>query len=181
MPADESAQFPSADAAGEFPLAVADYVLMLLTVVCQVRDSALDHALRPLGLNVGRYRVLGALLRFGVCTTSELAKFTAVDRANMARATDHLVAEGWVSREFSPSDRRRVLMALTPLGRKTYLAAVREVIAYNNTMFAGVSDDSVRVTARTLRAAVTNIISDPEMREGLIRYGRDTGAADGGD
>src|SRR5437868_5476304 len=114
----------SVDPTDEFPFAVDDYVLHLLAAIHQFRDSKLDAALREFGLNVGRYRMLGVLNRFGSSTMTELANFTAMQRTTLTRIADHLVAQGWVERRGEARDRRQVLLELTDAGRETYRKAL---------------------------------------------------------
>src|SRR6201999_2536378 len=92
------AQYASYDPADEFPFAVDDYLLHLVVAIYQFRDSRLDQVLRPLGLNVSRYRVLSVLERFGASTMTELASFTAMERTTLTRIADQLVAADFVTR-----------------------------------------------------------------------------------
>jgi DNA-binding MarR family transcriptional regulator len=72
----------------------------------------MDGALRTLGLNVSRYRVLGVLERFGASTMTELSNFTAMQRTTLTRIADQLVAAGWVARSGESRDRRHVVLDL---------------------------------------------------------------------
>src|SRR5580698_3639630 len=157
MTARQTARPSSVDPEGEFPFGAADYVLHLLAAIHQFRDSGLDGRLKPLGLNVGRYRVLGVLNRFGACTMTELSHFTAVDRTTLTRIADQLVAKGQVERKTTARDRRQVLLELTPAGREIYLAALAIVFAFNRKILDGIPDTEPRATARTLKRMVENL------------------------
>ena len=50
------------------------------------------------------------------CTAVALSRDLGVDAATMTRATDKLVARGWVERHRCTSDRRQVQLHITPLG-----------------------------------------------------------------
>jgi DNA-binding MarR family transcriptional regulator len=163
----------SIDPDGEFPFAPSDYVLHLLAAIHQFRDSGLDGRLKALGLNVGRYRVLGVLNRFGACTMTELSHFTAVDRTTLTRIADQLVAKGQVERKTTARDRRQVLLELTPAGREVYLAALAIVFAFNRKILDGIPDTEHRTAARTLKRMVENLAPDPVARDSIIHFSRE--------
>ena len=163
----------SVDPEGEFPFAPSDYVLHLLAAIHQFRDSALDARLKGLGLNVGRYRVLGVLNRFGACTMTELSHFTAIDRTTLTRIADQLVAAGQVERQTSARDRRQVLLDLTPPGLAIYLKALAIVFEFNGRILDGIPDDAHRATARTLKRVVENLAPDTLARESIIHFSRE--------
>jgi DNA-binding MarR family transcriptional regulator len=163
----------SVDPEGEFPFAASDYVLHLLAAIHQFRDSALDSHLKILGLNIGRYRVLGVLNRFGVCTMTELSHFTAIDRTTLTRIADQLVATGQVERRTSVRDRRQVLLDLTQSGRAAYLKALEIVFEFNRRILDGIPDDAHRATARTLKRVVENLAPDSLARDSIIHFSRE--------
>jgi DNA-binding MarR family transcriptional regulator len=164
---------PTRDSTGEFPFAVTDYVPHLIAAISQFRDSRLDGALRKLSLNVGRYRVLGVLRRFDVCTMTELARFTAIDRTTLTRIADRLVDDGLAERRSDPRDRRQVRLALTADGVQRHRAALRIVLELNTRLLAGVPEAQGRAAARTLQAIVGNLAPTPAARNSIIHYSRE--------
>jgi DNA-binding MarR family transcriptional regulator len=163
----------SVDPTEEFPFATDDYVLHLLAAIHQFRDSALDGALRTLGLNVGRYRVLGVLNRFGLSSMTELANFTAMQRTTLTRIADQLVAEGWVERRTEARDRRQVLLELTPKGLETYRGALEVVFDLNRKLLATIPEDACRTTARVLMRVVENLAPNRAARDSIIHFSRE--------
>lgn len=163
----------SVDPEGEFPFAASDYVLHLLAAIHQFRDTALDSRLKALGLNIGRYRVLGVLNRFGACTMTELSHFTAVDRTTLTRMADQLVAKGHVVRKTTARDRRQVLLELTKTGREAYLRALAIVFDFNRRILEGIPENAHRETARTLKQVIENLAPDPMARDSIIHFSRE--------
>jgi len=163
----------SVDPLGEFPFGAADYVLHLLAAIHQFRDTALDGRLKVLGLNVGRYRVLGVLNRFGACSMTELSHFTAIDRTTLTRIADQLVATGRVERKSTVKDRRQVLLELTKGGVEVYAAALSVVFDVNRQIQQDIPDDAHRSTARTLKRIVENLVPDPVARDSIIHFSRE--------
>jgi DNA-binding MarR family transcriptional regulator len=173
MPQKAAERPSSIDPEGEFPFAASDYVLHLLAAINQFRDSALDTRLKGLGLNVGRYRVLGVLNRFGACTMTELSHFTAIDRTTLTRIADQLVVRGQVERKSTAKDRRQVLLELTRPGRTVYLKALGMVFELNHRILEGIPDDAHRAAARTLKQVVENLAPDAVARDSIIHFSRE--------
>jgi DNA-binding MarR family transcriptional regulator len=170
----------SVDPEGEFPFGVVDYVPHLIAAIHQFRDSALDRALRPFGLNVGRYRVLGVLTRFGVCTMTELALFTAIDRTTLTRIADQLVAGGLADRRSHAQDRRQVRLELTAGGVQVYRKALYQVFDLNSRLLDAVPDDQGRAAAHVLQAIVRNLAPSQAACDSIIFYSREALKTPGG-
>jgi DNA-binding MarR family transcriptional regulator len=66
--------------------------------------------------------VLGRLDREGASSTSDLAAGERVRPQSMAQTVCELEADGLISRRRDPTDGRRALLELTPLGRETLQA-----------------------------------------------------------
>jgi DNA-binding MarR family transcriptional regulator len=166
-------QLASIDPTEEFPFAVDDYVLHLVVAIYQFRDSRMDGALRTLGLNVSRYRVLGVLERFGASTMTELANFTAMQRTTLTRVADQLVAAGWVERSAEARDRRHVVLDLTDLGRETHGRAMGLVLNLNKRLMDSVPEHERRSAARVLMQIVDNLAPNRLARNGIIHFSRE--------
>jgi len=178
MSAEPSPDPSSTDAEGEFAFAAGDYLLHLLAIIGLFRDSALDARLRPLGLNVSRYRAMAVLNRFGACTMTEVAKFTGVDRTTLTRVADQLVAAGWAERLSEAKDRRQVLLQFTVAGREVFAEAVAVLVDVNVHLLDGVPEEARRATARVLMQVVENLSPSQMVRNGIINFSRE-GLGDG--
>jgi DNA-binding MarR family transcriptional regulator len=163
----------SADPQGEFPFAVTDYVPHLIAAINQFRDSTLDAALRKVGLNVGRYRVLGVLSRFGLCSMTELAHFTAIDRTTLTRIADHLVAGRLVERRSDAKDRRQVRLELTAEGVQLHRKGLHLVFDLNSRLLDSVPDEAARSAARVLQEIVRQLAPSRTARDSIIHYNRE--------
>ena len=177
MAASRKIRTGSIDPTGEFPLAADDYVLHLLVAIHQLRDSTLDGRLRSIGLNVGRYRLLGVLNRLGACSMTEVANFTAIDRTTLTRIADQLVSAGLVERKADAKDRRQVLLEMTEAGLDCYAEAVTVVRNLNGKLLEDIPEDSRRATARVLRHLVEQLAPSAAARDGLLRVSREAGGA----
>jgi MarR family transcriptional repressor of emrRAB len=87
-----------------------------------------DEAIRPTGLGEAEFRVLLQLFSQseGLGHPGELCSGAAQSPANITRITDHLVARGFISREASEQDRRRMVLQVTAAGEEVVRSIVPE-------------------------------------------------------
>ncbi len=83
----------------------------------------IGRLLRPLGVSSAGGLVLGLLRDHGSMSPSEIGERLIVTRATVTGVVDSLERRGYVRRQPNPSDRRSVIIELTPDG----LAVVAEV------------------------------------------------------
>lgn len=76
-----------------------------------------ERALRPFGLTHAGYRVLCEIWIKGPLAPRDLAAFMLVSRPSIVGTVDTLETAGFVARQRSTEDRRRVTVDLTPAGR----------------------------------------------------------------
>ncbi|HXZ61242.1 MAG TPA: MarR family transcriptional regulator [Acidimicrobiales bacterium] len=95
--------------------------LMARLVALQlVAGQQLESVTAERGLAVGDYLVLAVVRRSpgGVCAPSTVCEVLRRASGGMTLTLDRLQAAGWLTREPDPSDRRRVLLRLTPTGQE---------------------------------------------------------------
>jgi DNA-binding MarR family transcriptional regulator len=85
--------------------------------------------LYPFGLTTPQYLVLVHLMAGRrEAGMRQLARAGRHDAATMTAVVDGLVRHGWVVRRRSAADRRRVVVRMTPKGRRIYQLATRRLI-----------------------------------------------------
>ncbi len=90
-------------------------------------------------------------------TQSDLCEVTTRDAPTMSRILDTMQRAGLVARAVDPGDRRTRLVVLTPRGkaaRETLVPVVREMVARFE---AGIPEEDLDLTRRTLRRLCDNI------------------------
>lgn len=156
MPRRPSAAEPT-DETGEFPLHPEIYFIHLAVAISRHREAQLDAELRPLGLDLAGFRALRVVLRFGSATMGELADFTMVDRTTLTRVVDSLVEGGLMVRSKPAGDRRKVMLNLTPHGRKV-LETARKVVSDNVfQLMDGLPEADVRAAVRLQQKVVQRL------------------------
>ena len=95
----------------------------------QLVSTAIDRALRPLGLTFSRYEVLMLLSfsREGALPITKMGGRLMVHPTGITKLVDKLEQQGLVVREPSPDDRRVTLARITPAGRRLATKATRAV------------------------------------------------------
>lgn len=95
----------------------------------QLVSTAVDRALRPLGLTFARYEVLMLLgfSRTGALPTTKMADRLMVHPTGVTKLIDKLEQRELVRREPNPNDRRGTLVRITPAGRRLSAKATKAV------------------------------------------------------
>lgn len=96
----------------------------------------------------GHFAVLAALTVHGSHTLGELAERERVSPPSMNRAVNALEAAGYLARTPDASDRRKVNIALTPLGEDTVAETVRRRDAWLEARLEELDDEQRAVLAR---------------------------------
>lgn len=81
-------------------------------------DQLDDAACRAMGINRTDGRCLDIIDREGPVTAGRLAKASGLTTAAVTAVIDRLAKAGYARRRDDPSDRRRVLVEITPLARQ---------------------------------------------------------------
>lgn len=89
---------------------------MLIGPLMSALLGAHDDALTPLGITARQGMVLLNCARREANTPVELAFYIGLDVSSMSRMLDRLEQRGLVTRTRSRSDRRKVIVGLTPAG-----------------------------------------------------------------
>jgi DNA-binding MarR family transcriptional regulator len=103
----------------------------------------------PDGLSLAQFHLLEPLAD-GACTNRQLAESAAVSSPTATRMIDVLVGRDLVTRVEDPSDRRAVLISLTPAGRRALDTKLREYAAAREQIAAALDAEEQRVAADLL-------------------------------
>ena len=156
-----------------YPFEMPTYLLHLLVAIDRQRDLRLEERMRGLGLTVPRYRAIGVIARLEPCTMSELADYSVVERTTMTRIVDQLVAEGLAERSSTTTDRRKVLLSLTPAGRELYSRAVEIIVELNREAVAGIPKSAQDAVIRAEETMLRNLVLDPGLADRLMQFRRE--------
>ena len=81
-------------------------------------------------LSLFKLSILGTLYRSGPVTATDLATRERIRPQSLTRLLANLEEQGFVSKETDGADRRRLLIVITPEGKKSLIASVRQQEAW---------------------------------------------------
>ena len=142
----------------QLPVAEVKLSRLLLMVGSSLQDD-LELKLKPHKLNHSEFLTLMFLYSRpdGSSTPSELCEFAAQGATNMTRIANALVKRGVITRGGSQEDRRRVVIRITPVGRRFVLKILPPLFPRVDAMFADFSDNDKRHLSRLLRKLACNL------------------------
>ena len=114
-------------------------VLSRVSRLARRLDRARGTAFAEHGLDGWEFDVLSALRRAGTpyeLSPGQLVAETLVTSGTMTNRVDRLVARGWVEREPDPTDRRGVIVRLTPTGMAVVDAALSDLLSHEHDLLA---------------------------------------------
>lgn len=109
------------------------------------------------------FGVMATLAERSRCNLSELAEQQSVSLPSMSNTVSKLVERGWVKRTQSESDRRQVLISLTPEGGAMLLALKQQAEARIETILAPLSaaeQDVLLAGLTVLRSAFHSVLAE---------------------
>jgi DNA-binding MarR family transcriptional regulator len=129
-------------------------VLSRISRLARRLDLARGSAFAEHGLDGWEFDVLSALRRAGdpyELSPGQLVTETLVTSGTMTNRVDRLAARDFVERHPDPTDRRGVIVRLTPSGMATVDAALADLLAHEREILAGLGHDEREGLARLLR------------------------------
>jgi DNA-binding MarR family transcriptional regulator len=137
------------------PLEVVGRVIVL----GQHLERSVNEALAAHGLTLGQFDILATLRRQsdGRLTPTQLLRSVMLSSGGMTNRLDRLEEAGWIRREADPADRRGVVVALTPAGRKIIDAATETRFAEANRSLPALDAAELDLLKRLLSKWLTSI------------------------
>ncbi len=123
--------------------------------------SHLDDIFRPIGMSALQYTALTVLERHPNLSSAQLARNSFVTAQSMADLVTTLQQLGLIERHRDPDDRRRLVLALTPEGRKLLNRYRGKVAALEERMVSGLTARQVAEFRRSLLACRAALADQP--------------------
>ena len=131
----------------------------LMLIVSRRMEEDLELQLKPHRLNHSEFLTLMILYSSpdGSSSPSELCEYASQGATNMTRIGNALVQRGLIARAASEEDRRRVLIRITPAGKRFVQKMLPTLFPRVSAMFDGFSDSDRRNLGRLLRKLADNL------------------------
>ena len=133
------------------------HIFFWFTQVISRRDRQLAAALRPYGVRVPAWRVLGALYGRRGLSMTEVADIVAVDPTTLSRTVAQLVRVGLVSRLVDVGDKRVTRLALTASGTRLTARILPVVFRLNDAATAGLPEPMVALMRWAMEQMRSNL------------------------
>jgi DNA-binding MarR family transcriptional regulator len=123
----------------------------------RLRAAHTAHNLKP-----RQFQILGLLHDHGGLAQRDLARTMEMAPSMLVTLLNPLEADGLVSRERDPVDRRRHLVTLTPAGEKQLASASRAQKDTEDALFAPLDNDQREQLRRLLLALSDGLAANPD-------------------
>ena len=133
---------------------------LLLDRLLQIADlfqKDMARAFEGTGLTTSRVHLLWVLQHAGPSTQQALAKLCAVSPRNITGLVDGLERSGHVRRTPHPTDRRAVLVELTPSAVTTMTRMQQEHVDLNETLTSAIAPEDRQAVERGITALVDRL------------------------
>lgn len=133
---------------------------LLLDRLLQIADlfqKDMARAFEGTGLTTSRVHLLWVLQHAGPSTQQTLAKLCAVSPRNITGLVDGLERSGHVRRTPHPTDRRAVLVELTPSAVTTMTRMQQEHVDLNETLTSAIAPEDRQAVERGITALVDRL------------------------
>jgi DNA-binding MarR family transcriptional regulator len=155
--------------APRIPFDVEQHLFFWFTQVIGRRDRQLNAALRPWGVRVPEWRVVGLLYSRRGLSMSEVADMAAIDPTTLSRTVEQLVRAGLLVRIADAGDKRVTRLALTAAGARLAERILPVVFRLNDAVAAGLPEpvmDLLRWALQRMRDNLDASLADAAGRKG---------------
>jgi DNA-binding MarR family transcriptional regulator len=136
----------------------------------QLRDAnravqrLLGSRIQALGVTLGAWYFLRVLWEEEALTQRELAARTGMQEPTAVMALRGMERQGWITRDRSTQDRRKVYIRLTDAGRALRARMLPEARAVNDAATAGLTGAEIETLLTLLKRVRANVGDQPSKR-----------------
>ncbi|MGE0313170.1 MAG: flavin reductase [Lautropia sp.] len=128
-----------------------EYLPYLLSRAGHQISAGFERQLRAHGLNLLSWRVLASLATRDEWSVGELCEVCLAKQPTVSKLLDRLEASRLVTRRHDPRDARRVLVRLSPGGRKRIAPILEDAAAFNLSVLASYPPQALTAMKHLLR------------------------------
>lgn len=138
----------------------------LLARASHVVSAAFYARLKRDGIPVRRWRLLGLLWDGDALSIGALSRGILIEQSSTTRLVDRAVADGLVEKREDAHDRRRVLVTITPKGRRYIASVVADARRADDAIAAAIDAAAEPGAAERLKSELRGLLAqlDPAMR-----------------
>lgn len=107
-------------------------------------------------ITIDQWLIIRCILENPHITQQEMGEIVFKDNASVTRMIELLVKSGYIIRKPHGSDRRRVLLTVTPQGKKIIEDMHQVVIQNRQVALAGISQEEIMLVNKVLNRVIEN-------------------------
>jgi DNA-binding MarR family transcriptional regulator len=128
---------------------------LLLWLTNKLASSATRLYKDRFGIAVADWRVLSYLVVYPWSTAASACDLMGMDKAAVSRSLSFMMSQGWL--ESRPKGLRKVEYAASPSGKKLHDKAIKLVLARQDALLAGLTDNDRKHLLRSLHKMLDNL------------------------
>lgn len=121
----------------------------------------LDRALKRIGMDVARWRVLIILSEHEQASVTTLSDHAIIKLPTMTKTIARMEAQGLVQTFSNPEDRRVTLVEVTDLGREKTALVRQQASRIFQSAFHGISPEETTELVATMKKVFANLVNLP--------------------
>lgn len=126
-------------------------------------SSALEKLTEPHGVTSGQWRFLRVLWEKDGITQREISERVGITEATTVKGMAGLETADLISREVDRSDKRKMIIRLTPKARKLRKKLIPMVVEVNEKALKGLSKKDIEIARKVLARAYQNLSEDDDI------------------
>jgi DNA-binding MarR family transcriptional regulator len=128
---------------------------LLLWLTNKLASSATRLYKDRFGIAIADWRVLSYLQVYPWSTAASACELMGMDKAAVSRSLSFMMSQGWL--ESRPKGLRKVEYTVSPEGRKLHDRAIKLVLARQEALLTGLTDDDRQHLLRCLHRMLDNL------------------------
>ena len=137
-----------------------DHLFFYFSQILARRTRAINARLRAYGLDYSRWRVLAVLQEHSGTTMGQLADLTSVDRTTLTRTLGLMEEARLVARQERESDRRSLVISLTPKGQRIFARILPLTLAETDRALTGFTSAEIGALRDQLKRIADNLTAE---------------------
>ena len=130
----------------------------LIATLYELQSAWLEPKLKSAGMRWTTFQLLATVLAAGEdASQAEVAKRLAIAPATLSEAVQVHVQSGMLSQEFSPTDRRKRILKLTPEAKRKMTVVAKHLAEFESHLARAINLKELESTEKTLKKIVDNL------------------------
>jgi DNA-binding MarR family transcriptional regulator len=132
------------------PISLREFYPYRLAVLSNTVSGTLSKTYAHYNLSIPQWRVIAVLAEHPDFTASQIAEYTAMDKATISRAVRTLMEAGHIKRKASQKDGRASHLQMTAKGKKMYASVIPKLLEQEKQILSALSAKEIKTLDTTI-------------------------------